>query len=72
MAEQKRCVTGKPSTRDLKGSRSRKSMIVGMSMEHEAGSKADRNRRRRSVASQFAHPMTGETLKERQVKSYRI
>ena len=47
-------------------------MIVGMSMEHEAGSKADKNRRRKSVGSQFAHPMTGETLKERQVKSYRI
>lgn len=70
MAEQKRSVTGKPSTRDLKGSR--KNVMVGMSMEHEAGSKADKLRRRKSVASQFAHPMTGETLKERQVKSYRI
>lgn len=39
-----------------------------MSSEHVAGSKADKNRRRRSVASQFAHPMTGETMKERQVK----
>ena len=68
MAEPKKStlITGKPSARDLKGSRR---SLGGMSSEHVAGSKADKNRRRRSVASQFAHPMTGETVKERQVKS---
>lgn len=40
----------------------------GMSLEHVAGSKADKNRRRKSIASQFAHPLTGENVKERQVK----
>ena len=39
-----------------------------MPSEHVAGSKAVKNRRSRSVASQFAHPLTGETVKERQVK----
>ena len=36
--------------------------------EHIAGSKADKPRRRKSIASQFAHPLTGENVKERQVK----
>ena len=69
MAEPRKSVSGKPSARDLKGS---KKSIGGLSMEHVAGSKADKNRRRKSVASQFAHPMTGETVKERQVKDYKI
>lgn len=64
MAEPRIYVTGKPSARDLKGSTK---SIGGMSLEHVASSKADKNRRRKSVASQFAHPMTGETVKERQV-----
>lgn len=68
MAELKKStlITGKPNARDLKGSRR---SLGGLSSEHIAGSKADKNRRRRSVTSQFAHPMTGETMKERQVKS---
>lgn len=66
MADPKRSLTGKPSGRDLKGP---KKSIVGMPLEHIAGSKVDKNRRRiKSVASQFAHPMTGETVKERQVQ----
>lgn len=54
-----------PSGKDLrKGSRK---SVGGFSLEHVAGSKADKARRRKSVASQFAHPLTGETVKERQV-----
>ena len=44
------------------------SLKSGISLEHVAGSKADKNRRRKSIASQFAHPLTGENVKERQVK----
>ena len=65
MAESRKSVIGKPSARDLKGSRK---SVFGMPSEHVAGSKAVKNRRSRSVASQFAHPLTGETVKERQVK----
>ena len=67
MAEPRKSIDIKamPSTRDLKGSRK---SIGGLSLEHVAALKADKNRRRKSVASQFAHPMTGETMKERQVK----
>jgi len=65
MAERKKSVTRKPSARDLKDS---KKSIYGISLENISSSKADKNRRRRSVASQFAHPMTGESVKERQVK----
>lgn len=57
-----------PSGKDLrKGS---KKSVGGFSLEHVAGSKVDKNRRRRSIASQFAHPLTGETLKERQVGKF--
>ena len=68
MAEPRKSVKdirAKPSGKDLKGSRK---SIAGLSLEHVAGSKADKNRRRKSVASQFAHPLTGETVKERQVR----
>jgi len=55
-----------PSGKDLrKGSRK---SVGGVSLEHVAGSKTDKNRRRKSIASQFAHPLTGETVKERQVE----
>ena len=62
----------KQSGRDLKYTKS--GLVDGMSHEFLApGQKMtahDKNRRRRSVASQFAHPITGESLKERQVCSY--
>lgn len=41
-----------------------------ISLEHVAGSKADKHRGRKSIASQFAHPLTGENVKERQVKKF--
>ena len=71
MAESRRSIQGKPSVKDLKGS---KKSIVGISLEKGNGSKGDRTacRRRKSVASQFAHPMTGESLKERQVNEAQI
>ena len=57
---------GKQSARDLKNTRS------NMSQEALAGQKGaaqEKNRRRKSVSSsQFAHPITGESLKERQVQ----
>lgn len=40
----------------------------GISLEHSAGSKSDKNRRHKSAALQFTHTLTGETVKERQVK----
>ena len=42
--------------------------VGGVSSDHAAGSKADKNRRHKSAATQFAHPLTGESVKERQVK----
>jgi len=41
-----------------------------ISLEHVAASKADKHRGRKSIASQFAHPLTGENVKERQVKEF--
>jgi len=55
-----------PSGKDLRKTSFK--FADGISLEHVAGSKADKNRRRKSIASQFAHPLTGENVKERQVK----
>ena len=52
-----------PSGKDL-----RKASLK-ISLEQVAGSKVDKNRRRKSITSQFAHPLTGENVKERQVKT---
>ena len=44
-----------------------KQNATAMSKEELAANLKDKNRRRKSIASQFAHPITGETMKERQV-----
>ena len=58
-----------PSVKDSKGS---KKSAGGASQEHSGGSKADRNRRSSlkgsTGTSLFVHPLTGETVKERQVR----
>ena len=58
-----------PSVKDSKGS---KKSAGGASQENSGGSKADRNRRSSlkgsTGTSLFVHPLTGETVKERQVR----
>lgn len=66
MADSRKSVQFKSSGKERKVS---KKSIAGISAEHGNDSKADKSacRRRKSVASQFAHPISGETVKERQV-----
>ena len=67
MAESRKSVQFKSSGKDRKVS---KKSITGISAEQGHDSKGDKSvsRRRKSIASQFAHPITGETVKERQVR----